>query len=130
MNTRGSVVLGTRIVPTCSAGVPLTTHRPEFQLLESILWTPEEGYFILEYHLKRLKQSVEYFNYLYEEQIILNELDTLAKSLQNGSYKVRLLLDKNGQIEIQSAILDIESYSKPLKVKLADDLVNSSDIFL
>ena len=108
----------------------LKAHRPEFQLMESILWTPDEGYFILDYHLKRMKESAEYFDYRFSQGKILNMLNSTAKSLQTGSYKIRILLSKNEEIEIQSTLLDVGNYSKPLKVRLAKNSVDSNDIFL
>lgn len=108
----------------------LTVHQPEFQLLESILWMPEEGYYILNYHLKRMKESAGYFNYKFDQQKIMEELDALAKILQADYYKVRLLLGKNGKIDIQDIKLDINTYAKPLKVGLAKNPVDSNDVFL
>ena len=108
----------------------LTTYRPEFQLLESILWTQEDGYFILDHHLIRMKGSAEYFNYKFEQDKIIEALDDLAKYLQKGSYKVRLLLSKKGEVELQSVLLEMENYSKPQKAKLAKKPVDSNDTFL
>jgi para-aminobenzoate synthetase/4-amino-4-deoxychorismate lyase len=34
-----------------------------FSLLETMLWTPEEGYFLLEKHLARLLDSADYFDF-------------------------------------------------------------------
>lgn len=41
----------------------LTSDRPEFSLLETMLWTSDIGYFLLDYHFKRLLDSAEYFDY-------------------------------------------------------------------
>jgi para-aminobenzoate synthetase / 4-amino-4-deoxychorismate lyase len=41
----------------------LTERQPDFSLLKSILWMPEQGYFLLEYHLKWLLDSAEYFDF-------------------------------------------------------------------
>ena len=108
----------------------LTVHRPDFHLLESILWTPEDGYFILDYHLKRMKDSAEYFSYQFDQDKIIKVLNTLANSLRSDSHKVRLLLSKNGKIDIQYTRLDISTYLKTLKVRLAKNPVDSNDVFL
>ena len=39
----------------------LSAARPEFSLLETLLWTPGDGYFCLGEHLRRLRESAEYF---------------------------------------------------------------------
>jgi para-aminobenzoate synthetase / 4-amino-4-deoxychorismate lyase len=37
----------------------LTERRPRFQLLESLLWTPEDGFSLLDRHLARLEDSAD-----------------------------------------------------------------------
>ena len=39
------------------------TRLPDFSLLETLLWTPEEGYAYLTEHLHRLNGSADYFSY-------------------------------------------------------------------
>ncbi|MBN1407093.1 MAG: aminodeoxychorismate synthase component I [Calditrichaceae bacterium] len=108
----------------------LTQQMPEFRLLESILWTSDQGYFILDYHFKRLKESAEYFEFQFDQQHIMGRLKALVKTLRLNAYKVRLLLSKNGSVEIQPTQLNMENNAKPLKVRLAKNPVNSNDIFL
>ena len=108
----------------------LMNNQPVFQLLESILWSKEEGFFILDYHLKRMRDSAAYFNYKFERDKICKALNLMVQSLENGSFKIRLLLNQDGSIEIQSNKLNMETYSRPLKVCLAKNPVNSDNIFL
>ncbi|MBM4427144.1 MAG: aminodeoxychorismate synthase component I, partial [Chloroflexi bacterium] len=37
--------------------------QKEFSLFETLLWTPEEGYFLLERHVARMEDSADYFQY-------------------------------------------------------------------
>ncbi|MEJ2053603.1 MAG: aminodeoxychorismate synthase component I [Calditrichaceae bacterium] len=108
----------------------LIMHMPEFRLLESILWNNEDGYFILDYHLQRMRQSAEYFNFKYYEHKIFKALSDLGGKLDDSSFKIRVLLSKNGGFEIQSIRLDLPEYNRPLKVRLAKDPVDSENIFL
>jgi para-aminobenzoate synthetase/4-amino-4-deoxychorismate lyase len=41
----------------------LTDSQPRFSLLETMLWTPEEGFFLREKHIARLLESAEYFDF-------------------------------------------------------------------
>ena len=43
----------------------LTYSKPpgNFDLFETMLWTPEVGYFLLDEHLERLYTSAEYFTF-------------------------------------------------------------------
>ena len=83
----------------------LTQRVPDFSLLETILWTPEQGYFLLPYHLKRLADSAAYFSYAADMDAIRNKLDSLARTLPKTAHKVRLLVAKDGGITLQSEAL-------------------------
>jgi para-aminobenzoate synthetase / 4-amino-4-deoxychorismate lyase len=61
-----------------------------FALLETILWTPHEGYFLLDYHLQRLQDSALYFNLAIDLEEITRRLEKVANSLPDRLYKVRL----------------------------------------
>ncbi|MBN2317790.1 MAG: aminodeoxychorismate synthase component I [Acidobacteria bacterium] len=108
----------------------LTLQQPDFSLLESLLWTPDEGYFLLEYHMKRLEDSARYFDYPADIQNIKDALHAKASVFGEADRKVRLLVDRNGSIEIQFLPLIPEESPKRVKVKIAAKPVNSTDIFL
>jgi para-aminobenzoate synthetase/4-amino-4-deoxychorismate lyase len=46
----------------------LTDLQPEFSLLETILWTPEEGFFLLEKHIARMQDSANYFGIQFQRK--------------------------------------------------------------
>jgi len=97
----------------------------EFQLFESILLENGE-YFLLPEHLKRLKDSAEYFGFNYSKEEINKTLSQLAT--EDGSFKVRLTLWKDGRIETQ--IIRIAATDVIESVRLAEESVDSSDRFL
>ena len=107
----------------------LSEKRPDFSLLETILWTPEEGYFLLDHHLQRLTDSADYFDYRSNPEQIRTQLHDRVSGFQQVSQRVRLLVSKNGSVEIQAAPL-IEMPVAPVRVGLAQEPVNSADIFL
>jgi len=94
----------------------------EFQLFESILLEDGE-YFLLEEHLARLRESAEYFGFIGTR--INADLERIAAENPRGSLKVRLMLWKDGRVEIQVTPL---GEVKP--VELATEPVNSADRFL
>jgi para-aminobenzoate synthetase/4-amino-4-deoxychorismate lyase len=99
------------------------THRP-FRLLETLLWTPQQGFARLELHLDRILESAEYFLYPANRE-------TLQKALTVASVtplRVRLMLDERGKIEIQHE--PIHSVPDRPHVCLARQPVNSADLFL
>jgi para-aminobenzoate synthetase/4-amino-4-deoxychorismate lyase len=107
----------------------LTQRVPDFALLESMLWTPEEGYFLLPYHLARLADSAAYFSYAADMEAIRNELASFASTLPKTAHKVRLLVAKDGDITLQSESLDA-AVAHPQRCCLVPAPVDSSNPFL
>lgn len=106
----------------------LTKQKVDFNLLETMYISKEGGIFLLEYHLRRMKQSAEYFNYPFDGEKIRNRLDKLLKN-KNSDKKIRLLLNESGCVKIEEvACPPIDKTIK--KISIADKHVNSSDVFL
>ncbi len=87
------------------ARVLLNQHQ-DFKLLETLLWTPQEGYFLLDRHLRRLQQSAQYFQFPLDLAAVEQQLLVKANTLANYPYKVRLLISKNNQIRIEAISLN------------------------
>ncbi|WP_052812878.1 aminodeoxychorismate synthase component I [Desulfonatronum thioautotrophicum] len=106
-------------------------HRrmPKFRLLETMLWTPEQGYVLLERHLARLAASAEYFDYSLDMLLIRDRLDGLYPVFGKKARMVRLLLDKDGFVTLEHLPPPAQS-SVPHRVALATTTVESQDIFL
>lgn len=110
------------------AKAKLLEEKPvEFQLLESIL-LDNGDYFLLEEHLKRLENSARYFGYQYEVEKINRSLNVFGDKNRNGLLKVRLLLEKNGELTIEGQ--PISQQDDVLKVILADEPVDKTNLFL
>ncbi len=107
----------------------LTRRWPVFELLESLLWTTEEGYFLLDRHLDRLAASAEYFDMPFDEQQIRLQLIGLSRVLIEP-HKVRILLDNDGTIKSQAISLDSNDTVEPVCVGLAANAVDSNEIWL
>ncbi len=106
----------------------LSEGRPEFSLLETILWTPGHGYFLLGPHLARLQGSARYFDHPFAEEAALRELEALAASFAGSPRRVRLLLGPDGGMRLQSA--DHAPPAGPAPLALAAEPVDASDPFL
>ncbi|RIK28823.1 MAG: aminodeoxychorismate synthase component I [Anaerolineae bacterium] len=130
----------------------LTESPPQFSLLETVLWTPEEGFFLRDKHITRLLDSAEYFDfpisnisrwsssreaayrdhsaaskYTEAKEIVENYLNQLASTFTSPQ-RVRLLLDKHGNITSEHA--PFQPTDNPFRVRLADKPINSNDVFL
>ncbi len=104
----------------------LQKPAPEFSIIETMLF--DEKYLDLDLHINRMRESAEYFDYLFDENALRQKLDGLRKSMPDGKHKVRLLLDRSGRFTV--------TYVKPdtgaaeYKIRLSEKRVDSSNIFL
>jgi para-aminobenzoate synthetase/4-amino-4-deoxychorismate lyase len=104
-------------------------NRPiTFQLLESILL--EDGdYFLLDRHLTRLEASANFFGFSFPEREIHSALDRIATAHPTGLWKTRIVLTKDGQVEI--AALQLEKRERELRrVALATEPIDSANRLL
>jgi para-aminobenzoate synthetase/4-amino-4-deoxychorismate lyase len=106
----------------------LTEPQPEFSLLESIRWMPDDSYWLIEYHLRRLRDSADYFDFAFDESTVLRALAEYAGTLPSEPQKVRLLMSRAGELTLSNA--PITTQSEPVTLTLAKTPVNSSDKFL
>jgi para-aminobenzoate synthetase/4-amino-4-deoxychorismate lyase len=107
----------------------LSAPLPSFNLLETIRWTPEEGYFLLDRHLERLEQSARYFGFRVLLPEVHRELEQLASRSSQAPQKIRLLISKEGDIRLEASALT-EQEMRLQCVALARAPVDSSDPFL
>jgi para-aminobenzoate synthetase / 4-amino-4-deoxychorismate lyase len=106
----------------------LNNRRQTFQLLESILLDSGK-FFLLDRHIDRLKSSARYFGYALNEASLRSKLDRLCETHAVGSWKVRLLIAKNGQITIEPHEITTAP-DKIYRVTLAMNPIASQDPFI
>ncbi|CUS04974.2 Para-aminobenzoate synthase, subunit I [Candidatus Promineifilum breve] len=97
----------------------------DFQLIETLRWTPDEGYFLLDRHLARLADSAEYCGFRCDRAAVALALADLAAGLA-GPSKARLLLDRAGRIEVAATALPAAS-PEPVRVGLARRPIAADD---
>lgn len=97
----------------------------DFQLIETFLFDKHYKYPGL--HLKRLKKSALYFDFKYNREKIVTELEKMKKQLKNNKYKIRLLLDKSGKITTE--YIKLKHQNKDYKIIISRYRTNSNDIF-
>lgn len=112
----------------------LTVRNPEFQLLETMLWEPDGGYFLLDRHLRRVGESAEYFSFAFDAETIRAKLTAFAEYLggagddAQASHRVRLLLDRDGSARLES--MRTAPREAPLRLTFTQEPVDSQDPFL
>lgn len=100
---------------------------PGFRLLESILWTPDAGFALLERHLERLVASAACFNFQCDVEQVRDMLRTAVADLR-GPAKVRVMVEAEGSVLVEA--VDLMPVRSPLRLALADDPVDPTDVFL
>ncbi len=100
-----------------------------FRLLETLLWTPAEGYFLLDRHVARLCASADYFDFPVDAGRIRGALHSRSESFAPKPHKVRLLVDVKGGIEVETSVLPL-SFQRPVRLRICPLRIDSRDAFL
>lgn len=106
----------------------LTQVRPDFSLLESMLWTPAAGLGWGDRHLARLRTSADYFGFAVDWDAIAVELQRAIALLPARPHKLRLMVPPDAPPTVEAqAIAPLPSV---YQVAIAHTPVNSGNPFL
>jgi para-aminobenzoate synthetase / 4-amino-4-deoxychorismate lyase len=105
----------------------LTESPRAFELLETLLWSPNEGFFLRKKHRTRMQDSADYFDFPFSVEEFNKCLDQLSAWF-TSTQRVRILLGRSGQFRGEAK--DFQLQEKVFKVKLAEQPVNSKEAFL
>lgn len=87
----------------CLLKARFLTEAPEpIRLIETMRWTPGEGFHLIDLHMARLSASSRYFGFVCDEARVRRALD---KAVARGSdlQRVRLTLGERGDVEVETA---------------------------
>jgi para-aminobenzoate synthetase/4-amino-4-deoxychorismate lyase len=101
---------------------------PAFDLLETIRWTPDAGFFLLDRHIRRIERSARHFDYVWSKAGALRELDR-AVGGKTEPQRVRLLVSRSGSIRVECAALGPPS-ALPAKLGIAAAPVDPTNVLL
>lgn len=114
----------------CSTKSLLLTKRPPpFRLLETMLWRPHEGYFLLDLHLERLHRSAHYFDFSIDLKEIKSRLLKAGRLSAENPRMIRLLVKKDGSVDIETYPVAHPSAHRRSRIVLSDRAIDSSDPF-
>ena len=116
-------------------GAVLRRSMPGFELLETLRWSPAEGFYLLDRHLNRMRDSAEYFEFDYDERAIREVLAGAvagalvpSTALVAGPLRVRLCISSSGTPNVQCTPLLVPAV--PVRLRLAAHPVSRDDLFL
>ena len=98
-----------------------------FDLLETLRWTPEESFFLLDRHLERLQASARFFGYRCE---IVEVRAALAAAVASavGALRIRVLVGRDGAVRVEQ--MPLQPSADPLRVGLALRPIDPTNPFL
>ena len=112
----------------CLLKAAILGRRPQtFDLLETMKWTPDGGFFLLDRHLHRLERSARYFDYPCSTPDTRRALDR-AVATSASPLRVRVLLARDGTVRIECAPL--EPTTAPARLGIAPAPIDPTDVFL
>jgi para-aminobenzoate synthetase/4-amino-4-deoxychorismate lyase len=100
-----------------------------FSLFETILWTPKFEFFLREKHIARLLDSAKYFDIPITKERLQDYLDQISSPFSTPQ-RVRVLLDRMGELSYESRSFKITEANQALNICLAKEPIDSSNVFL
>ncbi len=100
----------------------------EFELIETLRWEPEKGYFLLDKHLDRLMESAEYFSFAVSRDAVVSRLRQAAGDFIRVTHRVRLTVSRDGRVAISS--LRLKDVPTPVLFDISGQRVDAHDPFL
>jgi para-aminobenzoate synthetase/4-amino-4-deoxychorismate lyase len=107
----------------------ICSPAPRFHLLETLLWEPVTGFFLLDKHLARLQDSAHYFDFTCDRASIRQQLQTYCRPFGSSPMRVRLTLDQSGLCSLEATELPPQSPA-PLTLGLCSQRVDANVRFL
>jgi branched-subunit amino acid aminotransferase/4-amino-4-deoxychorismate lyase len=105
----------------------------DFGLIETLLWTRDEGFFLLSEHLERLRRSSARLGFRYDESRIVEALAHAAEGFPGdaaGRWRARIVLSADGAIESSAAQIDPVAENAIWTVAVAERRFDSTDPLL
>ena len=105
----------------------VTEKWPVFEILESLLWEPQDGYYLLDRHLDRMAGGADYFQYPFDREKVRVAMLAKAAAFTAEPIKVRVMLAQSGEVVVEGAPAGVRP---PAELVLAATPVDSQNPFL
>ena len=105
-------------------------REEDFGLIETLLWTREEGFHLLPEHFARLEASSAALGFAYDESLVGAALNEAVAGAKAERLRVRLALARNGAIETSVTPIEPMTPQTVWRVALARGRFSSADPLL
>lgn len=124
-------ILKARVIGTTKGAVAgpsyVLTDPPGFRLLETLLWTPDDGFVLLDRHLRRLAASAACFGFPCDVGEVHAMLKAAVEDLA-GPSRIRIQVAPDGSLLCEA--VDLNPLRASLTIAVAPYPVHSADVFL
>jgi para-aminobenzoate synthetase/4-amino-4-deoxychorismate lyase len=104
----------------------LVDAEEPFRLIETMRWSADGGFHLIERHLRRLQASARHFGFLFDERQIRRALDGAVAPAERLQ-RVRLTLGVRGDTQVEAAPLFLPQADAVWRYAFAETAVSSSD---
>ena len=108
----------------------LSRRFPDFELLETMRWTAQEGVARLERHLARLAGAAEYFSFAVDLDAVRARLAGLDPAAMPDPARLRLLAGRGSELRLEVHPVDQPARPARVRLGLARKAVDAQDLFL
>ncbi len=108
----------------------LTDPVRRFELIETMLHDGSKGFWLHDYHLKRLETSAAYFDFAFDRKTVEAAIAAAVDGKRSERLRVRLLLDEDGRLSVTTAPQPAAAEGAVMHYVVSDTRLRSSDLFL
>ena len=108
----------------------LAAQQPAFDLFETLRYDGKNGFFLLNRHIGRIEASARYFGFAFDRSSVLSALKNAVSDLGKSPHRVRLVLSRNGCVQVETAPLKNTSQKRALSACISPLPVASRDPLL
>ncbi len=104
--------------------------RDDLRLIETLLWTRDQGVWLLQGHLARLARSAAALEFAYEETRVLAALEELVADARPSRLRIRLLLAADGGLQVSASPLAPTGSGVVWRLAIAEERLDPADALL
>jgi len=108
----------------------LTDPPKQLELIETMLHTSRDGFWLLNRHLQRLKRSAEYFDFPYTEHEIKDALNAAVEEASGPRLRVRLLLNELGAVSVTTTPIEAPVEDATIRYVISGTRLDPTDALL
>ncbi len=108
----------------------LTDPPKQLELIETMLHTKEDGFWLLDRHLQRLERSAQYFNFPYTQSKVEDALNKAVKEAPSARLRVRLLLNEFGSVTVTTTPIEAADKDAVIDYVISDTRLDAADALL